>query len=392
MLLLLPLFIFSQNKKKKALAEKLAIANLIANLKLHTQSIIADSTTSANYLVSQFYTLGLVQDGESGYLDPFIINNGKQIKNCSLVVQNKEAVLFTDYFPLPYSGTGSIKTFAAMSMNEPGNCWFKDIKDWLEEANSSTINVDSAIKRYIIKSVAKRATALFFYNSSKLADSIYFNKMDATKTVAIPVMYITKKGIKSLFIDKSATQSVEASVSIVDNLSMGFNTLFALDNHASTTIIISTTNRISGIPVMIELAKKLSISSTKSTNFRFVYFHNNDSAKLGSTYYIDKHIQSNPPSCMVNIGDVSTYSNKLIADFNSSDSIINKSLVDTHNKNIGVQMDSTHTPFLSNLSNTLSYVSFHTDTSTTNTEINYQGEMDIVNYLYALITSMSNAK
>lgn len=67
----------------------------------------------------------------------------------------------------------TIKGSAALSLNEPGNPWFRDVKEWVEDnANNPHYDFDEAIRKDAEKATKKGATALFIYNSTSLVDKI----------------------------------------------------------------------------------------------------------------------------------------------------------------------------------------------------------------------------
>jgi len=74
------------------------------------------------------------------------------------------------------------------------------LKEILDENKTNPhFDIDEAIKKESIQVASKGATALFLYNSSAITDNVQFNKKDTSKTLSIPVIYITKAGFKHYF-------------------------------------------------------------------------------------------------------------------------------------------------------------------------------------------------
>ncbi|MBC7652252.1 MAG: M28 family peptidase, partial [Deinococcales bacterium] len=252
---LLPVLSNAQSKKKKlqmaVVAEKKANEILVSNLKSHVQYLADDKLegrrTGTNgeklamqYIIKQYQQAGLEPKGANGYLQEFTINEGKQIDtSTALLVNNTSLTVLQDFFPLCYSALATIKGSAALSLNEPGNPWFRDVKEWLEDnANNPHYDIDEAIKKDAEKAAKKGATALFIYNSTSLIDNILYNKNDKTACLKIPIIYITKTGLTKAFPDFSATQNLAATVSISDKIRTAYNVAAYINNNAITTVIL----------------------------------------------------------------------------------------------------------------------------------------------------------
>ena len=125
-------------------------------------------------------------------------------------------LLDSSFFPISNSGSGNIKSMASVSLNEAKQIWFKDVNDALEE-NSSNPHFD--INEWLLATVKetkqKGGAALFLYNSGSLVDNIQYYKFDTAKALAIPVVYITKKGFSKYFSDELSTYDILNANSLV---------------------------------------------------------------------------------------------------------------------------------------------------------------------------------
>ena len=155
-------------------AEKKANETLESNLKKHIQYLADDKLEgrragtageklAMQYIINQYQQAGLEPKGDNGYLQAFTINEGKQIDaTTTLLVNNKSLTIQQDFFPLSYCALATIKGSAALSLNETGNPWFRDVKEWIEDnASNPHYDIDETIKKEAEKAAKKGATALF---------------------------------------------------------------------------------------------------------------------------------------------------------------------------------------------------------------------------------------
>ncbi len=140
---LAPAFLLAQSKKqRRAIAEQQkADQVIINNLKNHVQFLSDDkvegrSTGSKGealameYISNQFKSIGLQPKGTNGYIQQFLIEDGKQIESSTfLSIDGRRMELKKDYVPLAYSATKSVSGMPAMALREKGVPWFVDVKE-----------------------------------------------------------------------------------------------------------------------------------------------------------------------------------------------------------------------------------------------------------------------
>ncbi len=347
--LLLIVLLFStlanaQSKKKKRLAEEKAAMEIMTNLKQHVQYLADDQLEgrrtgtkgeqlAKEYLVKQYTQMGLEPKGKDGYLQTFEINEGKQIDaSSSLVVNDKSLDLNTDFFPLANSAQKSLKGNPAMALNERGQPWFKDLKELLEEnKNNPHFDLDQAIQKEAIAIAGKGATALFLYNSSSITDNVQFNKNDKTAMLPLPVIYITKTGIKEHFSDNSASFNLTLNIAISERKRNATNVVGFINNNASNTVILGAhydhlgynedknaldtghiihngaDDNASGTAALLELARLLKKSAPKNNNYLIIHFSAEELGLFGSKYWLDNPTTTITPNYMINMDMVGRY-------------------------------------------------------------------------------------
>ncbi len=435
---LLPVLSNGQSKKKKlqmaVAAERKTNEILISNIKSHVQYLADDKLEgrrsgtageklAMQYIINQYQQAGLEPKGTNGYLQEFTINEGKQIDaTTTLLVNNTSLTVLQDFFPLCYSALATIKGSAALALNEPGNPWFRDVKEWLEDnANNPHYDIDDAIKRDAEKAAKKGATALFIYNSTSLVDNIQYNKNDKTACLKIPIIYITKTGLTKAFPDFSATQNIAATVSISDKIRTAYNVAAYINNNAATTVILGAhydhlgygedknaldtdynihngaDDNASGTAALIELAKQLKQASAKNNNYLFINFSGEELGLFGSKYWLEHPTTNITPNYMINMDMVGRYdtAHKLTIGGYGTSPTWGTVFQTTTNTSLSLKFDSTgsgpsdHASFYrANMPVLFFFTGSHPDYHKTTDDwdkINYDGERQIVQYIYRLI-------
>ena len=334
----------AQSKRKKRLAEEKASIELVANLKSHIQYLADDKLEGRRtgtkgeqlalaYIVEQYQKIGLQPKGKEGYVQTFEINEGKKFTSETfLQVNGHEIEQNTEYFPLSYSAQKSVKGTPAMALNEKGQPWFKDLKDVLEENKTNPhFDIDEVLRKEAAEVASKGATALFLYNSSAIVDNVQFNKNDTSIAQAIPVVYITKAGIKHYFFDNAASFDLSLKVEIVEQKRKCSNVIGYIDNHATTTVILGAhydhlgygedknaldtghvihngaDDNASGTAALIELTKSLVKSSPKNNNYLIIHFSGEELGLFGSKHWLDDPTIKITANYMLNMDMIGRY-------------------------------------------------------------------------------------
>ncbi len=438
---ILPIASIAQSKKKKlqmaASTEQKINETLTNNLKSHVQYLADDKLEgrrtgtkgeqlAMQYIVNQYQQAGLQPKGTNGFIQPFTINEGKQIDAATtLTVNSKTLGISKDYFPLSYSALGLAKGMAALALNEAGNPWFRDVKEWLEDnTNNPHYDIDEAIKKDADKAAKKGATALFIYNSSSLEDNIQYNKNDTSTTAKIPVIYITKNGLTTYFSDHSATQNIITNISLSQKNRTAHNVVAYINNNAANTVILGAhydhlgygedknaldtghvihngaDDNASGTAALIELAKMLQNAPSKNNNYLIINFTGEELGLFGSKYYINHPITNIIANYMINMDMIGRYdsAHKLNIGGYGTSPIWSNIFETTTNRTLALKFDSTgsgpsdHATFYrANMPVLFFFTGSHPDYHKATDDwdkINYDGERQIVQYIYRLIETI----
>lgn len=432
-MVLVPVLSWSQSKRKKRIAEEKANAVLVASLKSHVQYLADDQLEgrltgskgeelAMQYLVQQYQQMGIEAKGTNGYVQEFEIKEGKQMDAATrLVVEDQTLTIRKDYFPLPYSANKSAQGKPAIALTEKGQPWFFDLQDVLEDnQNNPHFDIENTIKQQAAHAVSKGATALFVYNSSNRVDNIQFNKNDTSALLSIPVIYITKEGIKKYFSDESASYAISVNVSLSEKKRKARNVIAFLNNNAANTVIIGAhydhlgygedksaldtfhavhngaDDNASGTAALLELARMLKIKAPTNNNYLFIHFSGEELGLLGSKYWLENPTVKITPNYMINMDMVGRYdtSHKLTVGGYGTSPVwgeVWKGLT----SNLIVKFDSTgsgpsdHASFYrANIPVQFFFTGSHPDyhkISDDADKINYDAQKDIVKLIYELI-------
>ncbi len=342
--LFIPLLLDAQSKRKLRIAEQKETISIIANLKKHVQFLASDALEgrrtgtkgellAMEYIIDQYKQMGLMPKGVNGFIQEFEINEGKQIDARTILkIDEKQLLLGEDYFPLAFSALNYVKGNTAAALNESNLPWFKDLAELLEENKTNPhFDIDEAIKKEVNAAAAKKATALFVYNSTSIVDNVQFNKNDHSQPALIPVIYLTKDGLKKYLPDFTASVNIELNVAYSDRIRKARNIIGYINNNATNTVILGAhydhlgygedknaldtghiirngaDDNASGTAALIELTRNLLKKSPTNNNYLIIHFSAEELGLFGSKYWLENPTATITPNYMINMDMVGRY-------------------------------------------------------------------------------------
>ncbi len=394
----------------------------------------AGETLASDYIIAGFMKTGLKPMGDSGtYLQRFEIYDGRDINHTRFTINNSELILNTEFIPLAFSAMGKVDGSPAIALQESGSPWFYDLKDAVESAASNPhFDMGKLLREKIRLFAGKGATAVIFYNSSKIDDGILFDPAEGIKPEKIPAVFVTKTGRKKYLKDISQSLDVEIEVVMTEKKRWGHNVIGFLDVGASYTAVIGAhfdhlgfgedgnslyrgtekmlhpgaDDNASGTAALMELAKLLKKTRGLRTNYLFIAFSGEESGLIGSKYFTEyPTVPLSKISYMVNmdmIGRLNDSTHVLtIGGYGTSPEwagLINSTL---NNKVFVLHADSSgtgpsdHTSFyLKNIPVLFFFTGIHPDyhkPTDKSDKINYIGEMEVVHLIYAITQKLDGA-
>ncbi len=212
------------NAQRLKKADKLVSTGIAGDMSLLTGDSVFEGHTQTStppapcmFAASQLAQMGLLGEADSGqFIKTLLVDEGKIIgSGCSLSLDGNSLKPGSDFFPLAGSPQGHAEGSTGVSLNERGLPWIYDLKYDLEaEKETPGFDMHKLLENKSLDAKKKGATALILYNSSKIADSISFEKNDSVSHYAIPVIYLTRTISKVVFKDPTAYIQVNLSVSI----------------------------------------------------------------------------------------------------------------------------------------------------------------------------------
>lgn len=342
--LFIPLLLDAQSKRKLRIAEQKETISIITNLKKHVQFLASDALEgrrtgtkgellAMEYIIDQYKQMGLMPKGVNGFIQEFEINEGKQIDARTILkIDEKQLLLGEDYFPLAFSALNYVKGNTAAALNESNLPWFKDLAELLEENKTNPhFDIDEAIKKEVNAAAAKKATALFVYNSTSIVDNVQFNKNDHSQPALIPVIYLTKDGLKKYLPDFTASVNIELNVAYSDRIRKARNIIGYINNNATNTVILGAhydhlgygedknaldtghiirngaDDNASGTAALIELTRNLLKKSPTNNNYLIIHFSAEELGLFGSKYWLENPTATITPNYMINMDMVGRY-------------------------------------------------------------------------------------
>lgn len=343
-LLILPVFAEAQSKRKLRIAAEKENTLTESNLQKHVQYLADDKLDgrrtgtagellAMEYIIGQYKSLGIEPKGSNGFVQEFEINEGLQLdeKN-GFKINGQSLVLQDDYFPMAFSARKSAQGKPALALSEPGQPWFKDLKELLEENKQNPhFDIEEAIKKLANDAAAKKATAFIIYNSGTQVDNVQFNKNDVSQPLSIPVIYVKPVAVKKYFSDLSASLQIELQVSLSNKVRKARNIIAYINNNAANTVVLGAhydhlgygedknaldavhevhngaDDNASGTAALLELARKLKSQSPKQNNYLLMHFSGEELGLMGSKYWLENPTIQAATNYMINMDMVGRY-------------------------------------------------------------------------------------
>jgi hypothetical protein len=434
------IFWFALFTTQFAVAQKLKKADkvIVTNLQTHIGYLADDKlegrrTGTAGeklayeYISNEFKKNGLTAKGDKGsFVQEFEVNEGKQINpSTHFIINGFDLELENEYFPFIFSANAALEAAPSMALKESGTVWFWDIKEKLEENKTNPhFDLTDAIKTKVNDVAIKGATGLIIYNTSAITDDLKFEPKAKTETLKIPVVYVTSTIKKKYLYDETAMLDIKLKVDIGDKKRMGHNVVGYIDNAAANTIILGAhydhlgygedhnslysgampqihngaDDNASGTAALIELTKLLKASKFKNNNYLFVSFSGEELGLFGSKFFTEHSpVNLTTANYMINMDMVGRLNDSThgltIGGYGTSPAW--GQLLTEKDKFFTIKFDSSgtgpsdHTSFYrKDIPVLFFFTGVHSDYHKPGDDadkINYNGELQIVKYVYNII-------
>jgi len=435
-LLLLCQVATAQRLKK---ADKLTVANLrnhityLADDKLEGRRAgTPGEKLAADYIISQFQKYALESKGENNsYLQEFEINDGKQILPESYFrVNGADLLPEKEYFPMPFSPNITIaESSLSTSLSERGVPWFKNLDAALVNSQGNPhFDMDEFLKTEANNAASKGASALIVYNTGNLNDEIKFNPKDKSGNAKIPVIYLTRAAKEKYFKDESAAYDVKFKVALGDKKRLAHNVIAYINNGAPSTVILGAhfdhlgynedgfsllrtgeklvhngaDDNASGTAALLELARIIKSEKIRKNNYLFIAFSGEEMGLFGSKYFTEHPtIDLTTVNYMINMDMVGRLNDSThvltVGGYGTSPAW--GEVISTKADPFAIHVDSSgtgpsdHTSFYrKDIPVLFFFTGLHSDYHKPTDDadkINYNGELQVIKYINAVITTLN---
>ncbi|MCW3075032.1 MAG: family metallo-hydrolase [Flaviaesturariibacter sp.] len=270
---------------------------------------------AALYISGLFQSIGLQPKGTDNYYQTFEISEGRQVNpSTHLYIDETGLVQGKDFFPLTFSGNGSVTALSSLSLQETQTPWFLDLKELLEaNKDNPHFDIPDAVRTKVAKMQGKGANAVFVYNTSTIKDNLAFSGKEKVETLPIPVVYLSTEMVKKYLADETASLDIKLKTDIGLKVRKGMNVVGYINNGAANTVVLGAhfdhlgwgednnslhrtgpaalhngaDDNASGTAAVIEIARLLKASKFNGNNYLFIAFSGEELGLYGSKYFVE---------------------------------------------------------------------------------------------------------
>lgn len=322
-ILVLALALYACNASRKSISPTTPDQD---NLRTHIQFLADDKLEgrrtgtageklAMEYIRTQFQKAGLQEKGENGYYQSFEVYDGKVLTDSTLLyINGNKLIAGKDFFPFAWSSNQRVEAKPSPAIQEPGEPWFFDLKDVLEENKANThFDLPDYIKKNVARAKVRGASAILLYNSGATKDKLSFEPKDRSALAGIPVIYLTKEVVSRYIKDGTEALDLTLNVALQEKRRTGHNVIGYLDNGAAETIVLGAhfdhlgygedgnsrhinsdpvihngaDDNASGTAALIEMARLLRQSALKGHNYLFIAFSGEELGLYGSKHFTE---------------------------------------------------------------------------------------------------------
>ncbi|SEK73766.1 PDZ domain-containing protein [Chitinophaga rupis] len=317
-------------------AQKKADRKTLGNLQAHVSYLASDQLEgrrtgtpgeqlAATYIAGQMKAEGLTPKGDSGYLQTFIVREGREIAGATRLTINKESFTAGEQFvPLPFSAEKTAKGDVLPQVKEPDNIWLIDVQDLDLNPHASPLE---EYRKKALEAAKNGANGVIFFNSKDNVPTALQWLDENAKKLTIPALWVNDAISKKLKSDNADGFQISLQVAFKQTKRTGTNVIGYIDNDALKTIVIGAhfdhlgygedhnslntgekaihngaDDNASGIAALLELGRLLKSGRFKSNNFILVAFSGEELGLFGSKYFTTHApIPMEQVNCMINM-------------------------------------------------------------------------------------------
>lgn len=307
-----------------AYPQKKADRKVLTNLQTHVTYLASDKLEgrrtgtpgeqlAAAYIAEQMKLAGVSPKGTDGYLQTFIVREGREAGPKTHLNINHNAV--KDFVPLPFSAVKAARGEVLPGVNDVDNVWLINVKEWEDGNNPHALPKDTYIKK-AKEAKQNGATGVVFFNGPEDAETVakWLDEKPA-QTLTIPAIWAGSEASKILSADDANGFQIEMQVDFQQSKRTGTNVIGFIDNGASSNVILGAhydhlgygedhnsraagekaihngaDDNASGTAALLELGRMLKASKLKNNNYVLVAFSGEELGLFGSKYFTESDV------------------------------------------------------------------------------------------------------
>lgn len=305
-----------------AYPQKKADRKTLANLQTHVTYLSSDKLEgrrtgtpgeqlAATYIAEQMKLEGLSPKGDNGYLQTFIVKEGREPGPKTRLLVDHKPLPAGQYMPLPFSASKSAKGDVLPGVNEPENVWLINVKDAEDEINPHGEPMEYYIKK-TKEAKQSGATGIVFFNGPEDLRTVTRWLDGKPEPLQIPAVWAGPEASKILSADNASGFELDLEVDFQPTKRTGTNVIGYIDNGAPATIVLGAhydhlgygedhnslapgekavhngaDDNASGTAALIELGRLLKDSKLKKNNYLLIAFSGEELGLFGSKYFTE---------------------------------------------------------------------------------------------------------
>ncbi|HEU4551649.1 MAG TPA: hypothetical protein VFS25_02400, partial [Chitinophaga sp.] len=194
-------------------AQKKADRKILGNLQAHVNYLAADrlegrrtgtpgERLAADYIAGQMKAEGLLPKGDSGYLQTFIVREGRDMADATRLTIDKESFTAGAQFTaLPFSAEKTATGDVLPQVKEPDNIWLIDVQDLELSPHDNPLE---EYRKKAMEAAKNGASAVIFFNSKDDIQTALHWLDEDVKKLPIPALWVDDAVSKTLQSDNAA--------------------------------------------------------------------------------------------------------------------------------------------------------------------------------------------
>lgn len=430
------LFVAAAFVLQSATAQKVSDKKIVKQLKKDIGYLASDELEGrrtgskgekmASDYITEYYKKNEIAAYKGKYIYPFTFTVGRKLTEKANVAVNGNDLSREEGFVLAFSGNGSIAGEVTPDVMEMDKIWMVSLFDDAEQAKDPHYNWEKDAFEFCQNAAKHGATAVIFYDKYDAKYPAVFNKATEYEALSMPVAYISYEGYKKYVAGKGAIK-LGVVADLKDKTLTGNNILAYVDNNAEYTVVIGAhydhlghgkdgnslhaakdgsihngaDDNASGSAALMQFANWISKSELKKYNYLFMHFSAEELGLIGSKKVVEElGLTGDKIAYMINmdmVGRLKEGTHALTVGGVGTSPAWGKA-INFSDPNFKIVVDSSgvgpsdHTSFYhKGIPVLFFFTGTHKDyhkPSDDADKINYEGEAQIMRYIYGIVTNM----